>query len=185
MAIRKGTSANDKLIGTNDADQIFGNGGNDSLKGLGGDDLLKGGSGNDTLKGGDGNDTLSGGSGNDKLIGGADGGAFGAEDFLKGGAGQDKFVFAGDVGRDVVQDFQDNTDTLFIDKDFFSNIDEVSGGQVQFGNMSVDDMLTYFASSSGGDSAIDLSGGNGDDAPRIILLGVDNAFDLANDIVFI
>ena len=30
-----------------------------------------------------------------------------------------------------------------------------------------------------------ISGGNGDDAPRIILLGVDNAFDLANDIVFI
>ncbi len=166
MAVLRGDSGKNKLKGTGQDDRIFGNGGDDTLLGRGGDDLLKGGSGNDTLRGGSGNDTLNGGSGDDRLYGERDGGAFGAEDFLKGGSGADRFYFGTGSGRDVVQDFKDNTDTLYISKQYFNTIQDVLDA----------------VSSSGGDSEIDLSG-NGDDAPRIILLGVENGNQLANDIV--
>ena len=72
----------------------------------------------------------------------------------------------------ILHDFTDNEDTLFLPKFFFPT------------GSTVNDILTEFASSSGGDSAIDLSG-IGADRPRLILLGFDNAFDLANDIVLI
>jgi hypothetical protein len=60
-------------------------------------------------------------------------------------------------------------DTLFISADF--------------GYETVEELLRD-ASSSGGDSALDLSG-NGDDRPRIILLGIDNFNKLADDIVIV
>ena len=80
-----------------------------------------------------------------------------------------QFEFRLRSGRDIVYDFQDNVDTLYIDRDYgFTSVSQ----------------LLKFASSSGGDSAIDLSK-NGDDSPRIILLGVDNFNKLADDIVLI
>jgi hypothetical protein len=48
--------------------------------------------------------------------------------------------------------------------------------------MSIDDFISAYVSSSGGDSAIDLSG-SGADAPRVVLHGVDNGFDLAGSII--
>ena len=68
-----------------------------------------------------------------------------------------------------INDFQDDVDTLLISK--------------SFGYQTVQAVLDD-GSSSGGDSAIDLSH-NGDDRPRIILLGIDNANDLANDIILV
>ena len=92
------------------------------------------------------------------------------DDFMTGGAGADSFVFAKGSGRDFVLDFTDNVDTIFIDGS-------------DFGFNSVQEILDN-CTSSGGDSAIDLSK-NGDDAPRIILLGLDDYNKLANDIVLI
>lgn len=172
MAIINGTNNGDKLLGSNVADVINGLAGNDQLFGLGGNDRLlggigtdrlDGGVGNDRLDGGAGNDRLNGGSGNDQLVGGE------GRDQLTGGAGADQFIFKVGMGRDDVMDFQDDVDTIVIDS--------------AFGFTSVQDILE-FCSSSGGDSAIDLSK-IGADFPRIVLFGVDNFNDLADDIVII
>ena len=87
------------------------------------------------------------------------------------GGGADDFQVDKGAGRVVITDFTDDIDTLLIDSDFFPG-------------KSVEQILTKFGSSSGGDSAIDLSR-VGDDAPRIILLGVDNIFDLKDDIILV
>ncbi len=178
--------------GTDDADIINGNGGNDVLSGLAGDDELFGGTGSDILRGnadadtlygeggkdslfgGSGNDVLFGGAGNDILSGGSgfdflNGNDGNAE--LTGGGGGDNFQIDLGAGRVVITDFQDDVDTLLLDGDFFPG-------------RTVNQILTRFGSSSGGDSAIDLSR-RGDDSPRLILLGVDNIFDLKDDIVLI
>lgn len=170
----QGNGGNDTLFGLLGDDELQGNSGRDILKGGTGDDLLSGGDGRDILKGGADNDTLFGGAGRDVLRGGAgidflngnDGNAT-----LTGGADADNFQVDLGAGRVVITDFTIGEDTLLIDSRFFPD-------------MTIDDILTEFGSSSGGDSAIDLSQ-NGDDAPRLILLGVDNAFDLAGDIVLI
>jgi uncharacterized protein len=166
MVKRIGNAQSNLLTGTNGIDQLYGRGGNDTLKGVGNDDRLFGGLGNDKLYGGSGNDILKGGDGNDMLFGGPDGGAFGSLDKLYGGAGADRFVFGANGGRDDIMDFQDNVDTIYISKAYFATIQEVLEN----------------CSSSGGDSAIDLSG-NGDDNPRIVLYGLDDFNKLANDIV--
>ncbi|MEZ5775693.1 MAG: calcium-binding protein [Hyphomicrobiaceae bacterium] len=181
----KGGNGNDKLYGGSGNDKLYGNDGNDYLQGDSGNDTLRGGDGKDTMKGGKGVDVLRGEDGNDIIESGNDGRSVGQEDRCYGGAGSDTFVYNSDAGRDWIMDFQDDVDTLKIDKDFFHNINTLSGGAVTYQNMTVNDMLTYFAKSSGGDSEIDLSGGNFDGDRTILLKGIGNAFDLANDIVFI
>lgn len=57
MAIKKGNSLANSIVGTSLADQLFGFGGNDTLTGSGGHDLLDGGTGTDRMSGGTGNDT--------------------------------------------------------------------------------------------------------------------------------
>ncbi len=90
---------------TVDNDILLGQGGNDSLFGEAGDDILDGGDGIDFLFGGAGNDTLIGGEG---------------FDVLNGGDGADTFKFNSldDIpagGRDVINDFEANSDTIFLD----------------------------------------------------------------------
>jgi Ca2+-binding RTX toxin-like protein len=133
--------------------------------GLAGNDTLLGGTGNDRLLGGGGNDILKGGAGNDTIDGGADGGVFPNIDKLFGGAGADRFIFGPNGGRDDIMDFQDDVDTIYISKTYFATKQE----------------LMQHISSSGGDSAIDLSG-NGDDSPRIVIYNIDKN-QLSNDIV--
>jgi Ca2+-binding RTX toxin-like protein len=167
-----GNGLNNSITGNGANNTLRGFGGSDRLSGLGGNDLLLGGTGNDLVTGGVGNDRLFGDQGNDRLFGG-DGAdrLFGGSgnDVLFGGAGQDQFHFLVGSGRDEIRDFVDDVDTIYIDRDFgFSSVQEVLEN----------------ASSSGGDSAIDLSK-NGDDAPRIIIFGLDNFNKLANDIVLI
>ena len=70
MAIKKGTSFAETIIGTAGADRIFGLGGNDTLLGDAGNDKLYGGAGNDKLFGGKGHDLLDGGIGHDTMTGG-------------------------------------------------------------------------------------------------------------------
>ncbi|MBX9609005.1 MAG: hypothetical protein K2Y51_22515 [Gammaproteobacteria bacterium] len=60
MALRRGTSRDDTLLGS---------AGDDELLGLAGDDRLRGGAGRDLLRGGTGDDWLEGGAGIDRLRG--------------------------------------------------------------------------------------------------------------------
>lgn len=192
MAVINLGPGDDTRSGTNEADTINGNGGNDVLSGLDGDDEINGGTGRDTLRGDAGGDTLRGEGGKDLLFGGLDNDVLfggGGNDRLDGGIGQDflngelgnaeltggseadNFQIDFGAGRILITDFQDDVDTLLLDGDWFPG-------------KTVNQILTRFGSSSGGDSAIDLSR-RGDDSPRIILLGVDNIFDLRDDIILI
>ncbi len=113
-----------------------------------------------TINGNSGVNVLNGAGGNDVIVGNA------GDDDMTGGLGADSFRFAPGSGRDEIFDFTDDVDTLFISSAFGFTLQEI-----------IDN-----ASSSGGDSAVDLSG-VGADFPRIILHGFDNHFNLANDIV--
>ena len=86
-----------KLYKNNDT--ISGGKGNDKLWGYAGNDKISGGSGNDVLNGGNGNDLLVGGKGKDKLI---------------GGEGKDIFKLSNGYGYDLIQDFKNNQDKIFI-----------------------------------------------------------------------
>lgn len=68
MAIKKGNSLANAIVGTSQADQLFGFGGNDTLTGSGGHDLLDGGTGTDRMSGGTGNDTYVVDRSTDKVI---------------------------------------------------------------------------------------------------------------------
>jgi Ca2+-binding RTX toxin-like protein len=93
---------------------IDGKGGADTLTGSEFDDVIFGGADNDTLTGGDGNDVLIGGSGADTLT---------------GGAGDDQFTLyqgalqAGQNYRDVITDFNHDTDKDKIRVDSFGGTD--------------------------------------------------------------
>jgi Ca2+-binding RTX toxin-like protein len=160
-----GLGGDDEITGGQLNDILSGGKGNDVMNGEGGNDKMLGGAGNDVLFGGDGKDNLNGGGGVD-FLNGNDGDAS-----LTGGGGTDNFQVDEGAGRVFITDFTDNVDTLLLDGDFFPG-------------KSINQILTRFGSSSGGDSAIDLSG-TGADSPRIILLGVDNIFDLKDDITII
>ena len=104
----KGSNKSNKINGTNGIDFIKGMAGNDKISGgnssdviLGekGKDLLNGGKGNDIIVGGNENDILCGGKGNDKLI---------------GGKGKDIFKLSKGKGYDLIKDFEDKQDKIFI-----------------------------------------------------------------------
>ena len=65
----------------------------------GGNDIVYGNKESNTLNGGTGNDLLIGGKGNDKLI---------------GGEGKDIFKLSKGEGYDLIQDFENNQDKIFI-----------------------------------------------------------------------
>ena len=71
----------------------------DEISGGKGKDKLWGYLGNDKISGGYGNDILCGGLGNDKLI---------------GGKGKDIFKLSKGEGYDLIQDFKDNQDKIYI-----------------------------------------------------------------------
>ena len=95
----------ERVVTGDGSDSIYGNAQDNHLSGMRGDDTLYGQSGNDVLLGGDGNDLLDGGTGADTLY---------------GSQGIDTFVLRpGDGGAsealaDVITDFQDGTDLLFL-----------------------------------------------------------------------
>ena len=78
---------------------MWGYEGRDTIYGGNGSDTLKGGAGKDKLVGGEGNDTLTGGVGKDKLI---------------GGNGKDIFKLSKGEGYDLIQDFKDKQDKIYI-----------------------------------------------------------------------
>ena len=86
-----------KLFNNYMATYFFGK--NDVLKGKKGNDNLWGYKGNDKISGGNGQDILCGGKGNDKLI---------------GGKGKDIFKLSKGKGYDLIQDFKNKQDKIFI-----------------------------------------------------------------------
>ena len=71
----------------------------ENVNGGAGNDVIYGSKGSNILNGGKGNDLLSGGSGKDKLI---------------GGKGKDIFKLSKGKGYDLIQDFKDKQDKIFI-----------------------------------------------------------------------
>lgn len=114
----------ENATGGSGADAITGNRLANTLRGL---------DGQDTLAGDAGNDVLDGGRGNDRLV---------------GGTGQDRFVFGVGYGRDVIVDFQNDVDTLRLDRSLWGGgvpapvVLEVYGQQVG------DDVRLAFASAT-------------------------------------
>lgn len=112
------TTENDVIYGTDVRDVIASGRGNDKVFGLTGNDVLNGGAGRDKLFGAAGGDKLLGGKGWDWLYGqkGFDvlnGGQ--GNDVLVGGLGADVFIFAGKFGKDVIKDFNANSNLEDID----------------------------------------------------------------------
>ena len=75
---------------------------------FGKNDVMSGKKGNDNLWGYAGNDKISGGSGNDILVGGI------GKDILIGGSGKDIFKLSKGKGFDLIQDFKNKQDKIFI-----------------------------------------------------------------------
>ena len=98
----------DKINGGDGQDRILGAKGKDKLFGEEGNDFLSGGEGHDVIEAGVGNDILNGGLGNDLLVGGK------GKDELIGGEGKDIFKLSKGIGYDLIQDFQDKQDKIFI-----------------------------------------------------------------------
>ena len=103
-----GGAGNDKIKGNRFANILNGEDGNDKLTGLGGGDVLSGEGGNDKLFGGSGDDKIFGGNGKDKLKG--DKGI----DQLWGGEGRDIFEVTTGDGYDIIEDFTDRKDRIFL-----------------------------------------------------------------------
>ena len=140
----------DQIWGMDDADLLFGGLGSDTLGGGLGNDTLWAGDGDDVLYGGLGNDLLAGEGGHDALWGndGADtltGGA--GNDTLGGGAGADVLVFNPGSGSDHVVGFDAGLDVLRLDAAMLGGA--TNGAQV----------VSQFASLSGGNTVLSLAGG--------------------------
>ena len=135
-----GLSSNDNLIGGKGNDILLGGKGDDKLNGGGGKDTayfssksnivdlskttaqntkegkdtlfgienINGGGGNDKLFGNNESNTFYGGTGNDLLVGGK------GDDKLIGGKGKDIFKLTIGKGYDLIKDFEDKKDKIFV-----------------------------------------------------------------------
>lgn len=164
-----GGADNDSITGNGGADTIYGGLGDDSINGGNFDDLLLGEGGNDDIYGGNGLDTIRGGAGADYIEGN------GGEDYLAGQDGNDT-MFGGMLGdtfrfnlgddADVIGDFQNDLDTIWIDADLM-------------GTMAIED-LGGIATVVGGNLVLDFGGGD-----TLTLNGVTNVNILFDDIVLV
>ena len=154
-----GEGSNDKLFGGDHADELFGGYGNDVLWGEQGNDVLYGGNGFDILIGNGGRDFMYGGYGNDRFDGGA------GSDVMTGGVGSDLFIFS--AHRDVIMDFEDNSDTIairsWLGDDDMTVADVMELGEVQNGNAVFDFGNNHI----------------------LTVIGVDDLSILANDMIII
>ncbi len=103
MAVKRGTSGSETIIGTGFADLLIGLGGSDTLIGNGGNDIIDGGGGNDLIRGNAGGDAIRGSTGSDRLFGDSGNdtvlGSTG-NDTLNGGTGHD--LLNGGFGNDLI-----------------------------------------------------------------------------------
>ena len=115
------------------------------------------------LIGNAGDNLLAGGRGNDMLRGGA------GDDTLRGGPDADTFLF--EFGHDVIEDFQDDIDTILLARDLWG------GAHLSFAQ-SVDKVLSY-ALVKDGSILFDFGDGN-----SLKLAGFSNIAALSNDLQF-
>jgi len=146
-AQNNGIATGDRYSGI---EHLTGSASHDNLRGDRQANRVDGGDGNDVLFGRDGHDTIIGGSGNDRLF---------------GGTGADVFVFAG--GRDVIGDFQNDSDMILLDRSLFSGA---------FGPAQI---IASHASVLGGNTVFDFGGGD-----VLIVFGVTVPGWLVDDIGF-
>ena len=106
-----------KYIGSNEKDKVLGGLKKDVFKTKGGKDYIFAGKGNDKIYSGSGKDKVLGGLGNDLIIAGSGNdvitGGLG-KDRIKGGAGKDIFKLSKGKGYDLIQDFKNKQDKIFI-----------------------------------------------------------------------
>jgi Ca2+-binding RTX toxin-like protein len=98
----RGTSGDDRIVGSARMNTIYAEDGNDRVLGRAGDDALKGGDGRDEVYGQDGNDRVKGGAGMDEVHGGP------GDDLVRGGTPERP----NDGVRDIL-DCGDGTDTVY------------------------------------------------------------------------
>lgn len=115
------------------------------------DNAIEGNAGNNLLSGGRGNDMLHGNLGNDTL---------------RGGPGEDHFAYSG--GRDLIQDFQDNIDTIYLDPGLWAGR-----------NLSVDQVL-QMASVVAGAVVFDFGNDN-----SLGIAGLSNIGALHDDLIIV
>ncbi len=132
----------DTLYGGKGIDTITGSDGGDIIFGNRGDDLLDGSTDNDTLRGGKGNDTIIGGDGDDFLF------CEDGDDTLIGGNGSDRFLLSPNSGIDIIWDFQDGKDLLYL------------GNNLTFSQLSLtqENSTTFIRSSVNGEILAALNG---------------------------
>ncbi|MCH2037177.1 MAG: hypothetical protein MK137_01110 [Rickettsiales bacterium] len=147
-----GNLGNDTVLGGRDNDTIRGGQHEDFVNGNRGDDLVFGDKGHDTVRGGSGNDQIYGGENNDALFGDR------GNDTLTGGSGEDGFYFLGQSGTDVITDFEQGTDKLYISSQVYSSMDEVianfENGTLNFDGGSDNVELVGISSLNAGDIVI-------------------------------
>jgi Ca2+-binding RTX toxin-like protein len=120
-----GDRGNDTLCGGDGDDTMYGGNGNpffpegeteaDYMIGGWGHDLIYGNDGDDTLCGSDSNDTLYGGQGDDIMLGGNHDDVLDGQrgtNTLVGGDGNDIFVIGGEDSRNIIVDFDLETDAI-------------------------------------------------------------------------
>jgi len=150
LAIANGTIIENAVTGSGN-DRVLGNKAANSMALGRGDDSASGKDGNDRLDGQDGSDKLQGDGGNDTLT---------------GGNGLDTFVFT--AGQDIVTDFENNRDTLVLDRDLW-------GGAA----LSAQQVLGY-AHVEDGDIVFNFGGGD-----TLRVKGMTDIGALADDLAFI
>ncbi len=182
-----GGNGDDSLHGGSRDDDLFGQAGNDTLEAMTGNDFGQGGAGNDVIRGGPGNDTLYGGSGNDLVAGGnhsdtlygdagndtlrgqeghdwLEGGS--GDDILTGGQHRDSFVFTVNGGSDLVADFTDNQDSLYLDDALWT------------GTLSKSQVIQQYGRIEGNNAVLEF-----DDGTTITLQGIQDLQSLPDDMI--
>ncbi|MGO1120176.1 calcium-binding protein [Rhodovibrionaceae bacterium A322] len=177
------TDGNDKITASGDGKiTVHGQRGDDTLIGGAGSQALYGGSGNDSLTGGDNDDTLQGYLGNDTLMGGAGNdvinGSLGV-DIQYGGGGDDTLywdsadtVIRGGTGTGDMLMAWAGDDTILMDGAMFGGGVEANGG-FEAVNLGAGADLLFGDQVNGGDTSLNVIGGDGDDTVSLFGNGND------------
>ncbi len=158
----------DTIYGGNDNDTItiqggnnivYAGDGNDTVVAFTGNNRIYGGAGDDIIKGGIHSDVISGGTGDDVISGDPLGSVFGSSDIiiggkgndlLSGGAGADHFVFFPDDGYDIIGEFEETGDGVFVvtGRDFEIGLDLIDLSH--FGDLSSSNIFDFLETTADG-----------------------------------
>ena len=165
-----GGAGADFFFGGNGAEDFFGEDGADHFFSGAGDDFLEGDAGNDQMFGGSGDDIADGGEGNDVIVFGP------GDDVAITGTGQDQIRYdlspvAG--GHDVIDDFQNFADDLFLGGITKAEVDSNGDDLVN----DADDLASY-------DVVTDTLTLSFNTTDSLSLIGIDT-LSVSNDLIFV